>query len=69
MCVRSPLSARCKVLRGRSLLAAHSAEGVGSCGGEAFSRVFDTAGAEGFLEGEMGKKKLLSLSACEISLC
>lgn len=64
-----PLSSPwCKVLRGRSLLAASTAGGVGSCGGEAFSRVFDTAGAKGRLEGETGKKKLLSLSAYEISL-
>lgn len=65
-----PLSSpRCKVLRGRSFLAASSAGGVGSCGGEAFSRVFDTAGAKGRLEGETGKKKLLSLSAYEVNLC
>lgn len=48
------------MLRGRSLLAASSAGRVGSCGGESFSRVFDTAGAKGRLEGETGKKKLLS---------
>lgn len=62
-------SARCKVFRGRSLLVARRAEGFGSCGGEAFSRVFATAGDEGFLQGEMGKKKLLFLSAYEISMC
>lgn len=31
--------------------------------------MFATAGDEGFLQGEMGKKKLLFLSAYEISMC
>lgn len=59
---RSPLP-RLRYWGGRSLLADGSAMGVGSCCGKAFSRVFDAAGAMGRLEGETGKKKLLSLSA------